>query len=313
MVHWCWSLCDRTFPIARCAGRPARDDPSSESGIARSEPWVGRSRHPPTRRSGRLAPVVLKNSSLYECSVLHRRTWPKRHAFVYRIFLFCLDLDELGNFETGHPVFGVNEPALYSFRDEDHFRLVPGNARANAEAFLKKNGISERPASIRLLTNARFLGYTFNPISIWFCSRQDGSPLAAIAEVGNTFRELKPFLVPPEGKGFHLRAPKHFYVSPFSALDLEFDFRFEEPGARLAVYIDDYRGEERVLASALTGKQLPLTTANLLGLTAKYPFITLKVIALIHWQALRLWVKGLPYFRKEESADLQKDVFNRRA
>lgn len=251
----------------------------------------------------------MQSSCLYDCSVLHRRTWPKQHEFVYKIFLFCLDLDELAELPEKIPFFGVNAPGLYSFHDKDHFELGAGGARANAEAFLKQHGISERPAKILLLTNTRFLGYTFNPISIWFCSRADGSPLAAIAEVGNTFRELKPFLVPTDGKNFHLRTPKHFYVSPFSALDLEFDFRFDEPGERLAVHIDDYRGSERILLSALTGKRSPLTSGNLLGHTLKFPFITLKVIGLIHWQAFRLWLKGLPFVRKEEQQELQKDVF----
>lgn len=244
-------------------------------------------------------------SCLYECSVFHRRIWPKKHEFLYRVFLFCLDLDELLEIARSLPLIGFNNPGLYTFRDEDHFRVVPGTARENAEAFLRANGIDERPARIRLLTNLRFLGYTFNPISVWFCEREDGSPLAAIAEVGNTFGELKPFLVPVSGDGFHLRAPKHFYVSPFSPLDLEFDFRFKSPGGRLSVLIDDYRGDERVLVSSLTGARVELTAANLLAFTVKYPLITLKVITLIHWQAFRLWLKGIPFFLREENPHLQ--------
>jgi uncharacterized protein len=189
---------------------------------------------------------------------------------------------------------------------------VDGGPRANVEAFLASQGISERPARIGLLTNLRFLGYTFNPVSVWYCYRQDGSPLAAIAEVGNTFLELKPYLVPVVDGKFHARAVKHFYVSPFSALDLAFVFRFEVPGERLAVLIDDYRGEERILVSSLTGRRRPLTAGNLLALTARYPFITLKVITLIHWQALRLWLKGLPFIRKEDNPQMQTGVFNPR-
>lgn len=249
------------------------------------------------------------NSCLYECTVMHRRLSPKRNEFVYRIFLFALDLDELPEVTLKVAVFHHNEPGLYNFRDDDHFPLVPGDARANAEAFLAQNGIPEKPARILLLTNARFLGYTFNPISIWFCYRADGSPLAAIAEVGNTFGEQKPFLVPFRDGVFHLRTPKHFYVSPFSALDLEFDFRFELPGERLGVYIDDYKGEERTLLSVLTGHREELTTANLLAFTAKYPFITLKTIGLIHWHAFLLWLKRVPFHFKEASPDLQRGVF----
>lgn len=248
------------------------------------------------------------NSCLYECTVMHRRLVPLKNEFVYRIFLFAIDLDELPDLARRVPVFHHNEPGLYAFRDDDHFPLVPGDARANAEAFLTASGILEKPARILLLTNARFLGYTFNPISIWFCQRADGSPLAAIAEVGNTFGEQKPFLVPFQDGVFHLRAPKHFYVSPFSELDLEFDFRFELPGERLAVWIDDYKGTEKTLISVLTGGRAEFTTSNLLGFTLKYPFITLKTIGLIHWHALLLWFKRAPFHLKEANTHLQKNV-----
>jgi DUF1365 family protein len=239
---------------------------------------------------------------------MHRRLVPLRNEFVYRIFLFAIDLDELPELPRRVPIFHHNEPGLYAFRDDDHFPLVPGDARANAEAFLARHGISEKPARILLLTNARFLGYTFNPISIWFCQRADGSPLAAIAEVGNTFGEQKPYLVPFKEGVFHLRTPKYFYVSPFSDLDLDFDFRFEAPGDRLAVWIDDYKGSEKTLISALSGRRVEFTTANLLAFTIKYPFITLKTIGLIHWHALLLWLKRAPFHFKEANPHLQKDV-----
>ena len=124
------------------------------------------------------------NSCLYECTVFHRRYWPKAHEFRYRVFLFALDLDELPEVVKKVWLLRHNRAGVYSFRDEDHFQITPGNARANAEAFLAQYGISEQPARIVLLTNARVLGYVFNPISVWYCYRADGSPLAAIAEVG---------------------------------------------------------------------------------------------------------------------------------
>ena len=248
------------------------------------------------------------NSCLYECSVMHRRLAPKRHEFVYKIFLFAFDLDELPEVAKRVPILGHNEPGLYSFRDDDHFQLSPGSSRQNAEEFLQQQGIGEKPERILLLTNARFLGYTFNPISIWFCYRADGSPLGAIAEVGNTFKELKTYFVPFQDGKFHLRTPKYFYVSPFSELDLEFDFRFDLPDERLAVFIDDYKGSERTLISTLTGQRAKLSTANLLAFSVRYPLITLKVITLIHWQALLLWLKRVPFHAKEARRDLQRDI-----
>ncbi|CAN5700630.1 DUF1365 domain-containing protein [soil metagenome] len=247
-------------------------------------------------------------SCLYECTVFHRRYSPKLHEFRYRIFLFALDLDELPEACKKVPLLRHNRSGIYSFRDEDHFQVTPGNARANAEAFLGQNGINEKPAQILLLTNTRVLGYVFNPISVWYCYRADGSPLAAIAEVGNTFGELKPFLIPVKGGEFHLRTVKHYYVSPFSDLDLEFDFRFKLPGERLSLLIDDYQGTEKTFVSTLTGRREELTTRRLATFSIKYPLITLKVIFLIHWHALLLWVKKVPFHRKEAQVELQKGV-----
>jgi DUF1365 family protein len=163
-----------------------------------------------------------------------------------------------------------------------------------------------------LLTLPRVFGYTFNPISVFFFYDASGQPYTSLVEVENTFYERKPFHVPAaEGNGgFHRRATKHFYVSPFSDLDLAFDFRFEAPGERLRIAIDDYRGEERELITTLTGARVPLTTRHLVGFTFKYPFITLKIIGAIHWHALRLWLKCLPFHKKEAHRDLQRDVFN---
>jgi DUF1365 family protein len=158
----------------------------------------------------------------------------------------------------------------------------------------------------------RFLGYVFNPISICFCFRSDGTPHASVVQVGNTFRELKPYLVPraPEGKcDFEVRVPKEYYVSPFSPVDLEFHFRFHLPDERLHVFIDDYDAEGKVLVSTLTGQRRELTFGNLAKFTAKFPFITLKVIGLIHWQAFRLWLKRVPFYWKETRAEDQRGVF----
>lgn len=253
------------------------------------------------------------NSCLYECTVAHRRISPKPHSFVNRIYLFLLDLDELDEVATRVPVFSHNAPNIYSLRDGDYFRFHSRGIRANVESFLLTQGIDHPPASIRLLTLPRLLGYTFNPVSIFFCRHADGSPLASVIQVGNTFGELKPYLVPPAGAGFHARLPKNYYVSPFSDLDPQFDFRFDEPSSRLRILIDEYRDGERFLLSALTGTSLPLTTSNLLGLTLRFPLVTLKVITLIHWEALRLWIKGVPHRRKESDPQLQQDAFRTKA
>ncbi len=254
------------------------------------------------------------NSCLYECRVMHHRLEPKEHHFHYRIFMFALDLDEL----DGLRVRGLsrNRWNLYSFRDRDHFTL-PGmeqaSLRENLAAWLSPRGI-QLPAGGRILlvTLPRVLGYVFNPVSFYFCSDATGAPLCAVVEVGNTFRELKPYLLtePADDGSFRLMTPKHFYVSPFSALDLCFDFKLRVPAETLDIHIDDRAGDRPVLLTALTGRRAPLTTVRLAWFTLKYPLITLQVIALIHWHALLLWLRRLPWHRKAANADLQRDVFH---
>lgn len=248
------------------------------------------------------------NSCLYECTVMHRRLAPKKHEFVYRIFLFLFDLEELPEIERQIPFFSVNAPNLYSLRNEDYFQFHSRDIRQNLETYLATQNLLIRPARVLLLTLPRLLGYTFNPVSVFFCFDESHRPLTAVIQVGNTFGELKPYLVPcdPDGQGFHVRVPKNYYVSPFSALDLEFDFRFDLPARRLRLAIDDYSGGERVLISTVTGAREELTSANLARFTLRYPLVTLKVIFLIHWEALRLWLKKIPFRLKESDPELQQ-------
>ena len=250
-------------------------------------------------------------SCLYECTVMHRRLHPKPHEFVYRIFLFLLDLDEIPALTRAVPIFSAEEPNLYSLRNEDYFQFHSRGLRANLETFLQTQNIAERPARIRLLTLPRMLGYTFNPISIFFCFDEEGRPLTSVVQVGNTFGELKPYLVPLDesGNGFHIRVPKNYYVSPFSPLDVAFDFHFKNPGQHLHIAIDNYKGDQKILISTLAGKRTELTTSNLARLTLAFPLVTLKIIFLIHWEALRLWLKGIPFIMKEDDIEKQTDAF----
>ena len=249
------------------------------------------------------------NSCLYECTVFHRRLAPRHHELLYRVFYFLLDLDELASLDRSLRLLKVNRPGLYSFRDSNHISHGATSARENILRYLQDQGIEKTVGRIRLLTLPRLLGYVFNPISVYFCDDEEGHPLVAVAEVGNTFGEWKPYLVPltPQGE-FHARVVKHFYVSPFSDLDLEFDFRFAPPGERLRILVDDYRGSEKELVSSLTGKRVALTDAALLRYTLKYPLLTLRVILGIHWHALLLWLKGIRARRKEADPELQRGV-----
>jgi len=253
------------------------------------------------------------NSCLYECTVMHHRFAPKVHHFEHAIFMFYLDLDELDQVAWNVFLFSHNRRNLYSFLDRDHEPTGPNPLKERVLAWLRQEGIPCSPDTrIMLLTLPRMAGYIFNPISIYYCFAGDGQPFAAVAEVGNTFREIKLYLLRPENLGangvFNLVVPKHFYVSPFSSLELIFDFRLAVPDAKLAVRIDDRDGTKPVLISTLAGRRAELTNGKLAWFTLKYPFITLKVIGLIHWHALKLWLKKIPFYRKTENIALQQEV-----
>jgi DUF1365 family protein len=279
-------------------------------------------------------PSSILQSALYECRVMHHRFAPKEHRFDYRIFLFALDLDELPACDRQLALFSVNRRNLYSFREEDylptgealHRRTTPSAPAAAAPeaparslkervvAYLAERGIDLTGGRVVLLTLPRVAGYLFNPVSFYFCYDRAGVPAAALAEVTNTFREMKTYFLgadPVTGAAapFRLRTPKHFYVSPYSDVDVAFDFRLRVPGDRLDLRIDDFAGESRTLASSLTGARRPLTGLRLAGWTIKYPLITLRVISLIHWHALRLWLKRVPWFAKSARPQDQRDLY----
>jgi len=268
-------------------------------------------------------------SCLYECEVMHCRYAPKTHRFAYRIFMLAVDLDELGSVGSGNPLLSVNRRNLYSFREGDYMPTgepVHNGEPAQADAapglkdrvlaHLGKHGVSLQGGRVVLVTLPRVAGYLFNPVSFYFCYDAAGRPAAAIAEVTNTFREMKPYFMGPATLStvggmatFHLRVPKFFYVSPFSDVDVAFDFHLRDLGDDLSIRIDDFKGEERTLASALTGRRRPLTAARLAWCTLKYPLITARIITLIHIHALLLRLKQVPWFSKAARAGDQKELY----
>lgn len=257
-------------------------------------------------------------SCLYDCVIAHRRVRPRDYAFEHRIMMLYADLDELPAIHRDSRLLSHNRGNLYSFRDSDYFpTAVQGTLKSRVLAYLAQQGILlSQQARIRLLTLPRILGYIFNPISIYFCSDESDAPICAIAEVGNTFRETKLFLLPlrsqqsPRSARFQVRVPKDYYVSPFSNLDISFDFDCLLPGDTLQVHIEDWDAQGRLLQSHLRGTRVPLTDFQLLRFAVKFPALTLKVITLIHWHALRLAMKRVPWHRKADRPESQLDVLN---
>ncbi|MEI8089876.1 MAG: DUF1365 domain-containing protein [Opitutaceae bacterium] len=283
-------------------------------------------------------PVTPFRSSLYECTVMHHRFTPKEHHFNYRIFLFAFDLDELPELHRRLPLFSFNRPNLFCFREHDFFPVTeplhhasheskaletnehtgpvrPASLKQRLLAHLASRGIDLSDGRIMLVTLPRVLGYLFNPVSFYFCYDAVGTCVACLAEVTNTFREMKPYFLGPDTAvahapgTFHRRTPKYFYVSPFSDVDTAFDFTLRTPSERLSIQIDDYVGAERTLTSTLAGPRRELTSARLAWFTLKYPLITLRIIALIHWHAALLWLRRLPWFAKAARSTDQRDLY----
>ena len=251
-------------------------------------------------------------SCLYDCEVVHHRLSPKRHGFRYRLFYLDVDLDELPALSRKLWLFGYNRRNFYSFRDSDHLDLgTGGGLRANLSAWLAENGVDLQPDDrIRLVTLPRILGYIFNPVCFYFVVR-NGEAIHVVVEVCNTYKEVKPYLIgTPKAPGkFELTTPKHFYVSPFTSLTAEFNFRVNVPGEQLEIHIDDRENGETILVSWLRGERKALTNTRLLWFAARFPLLTAQVMFKIHWQALKLWMKRIPYFGKRANPDLQRDLY----
>ena len=245
-------------------------------------------------------------SSIYTAKVMHHRLAPKKHSFWYTIYFFYIDIDEIDNLSKRLKWFGHNKFNLFNFRDKDHLQV---------RTYLKLNNVEIGNGKIMLLTNLSVLGYNFNPVSFYFCFDENKLPVCAVAEISNTYREMKFFFFGKdelEGHRFKQRVQKNFYVSPFIDLDAFFDFDLAIPTEKLNIKIDDYDNEgERFFISTLTGEKKPLTNGNMLRYFFSVPLIPLQVMGLIHWQAFKLWIKKITYHPKAANQHLQKDVYNR--
>jgi len=251
-------------------------------------------------------PFQHRGSFLYECLVIHSRLQPKRHTFSYRVFMLSLDLDDLPR----SPWLSYHRFNLFSLEDRDHVALGKKGIKANLLEWLTQQDI-EVPSNIcvRLVAFPRVLGYAFKPVSFFYLTYPDGSPFLSVAEVGNTFGEMKLYPVDTrEEKGWRRKVTKNFYVSPFSDPGDTFDFRLGDPGEELKVNIDNLKDDQKVLVSAVRGRAKAFTSARLLWFSLKYPLLSLKIIGLIHWQALLLWVRGVPYFKKADKISSQTEV-----
>ena len=251
------------------------------------------------------------NSCLYDCAIMHYRVKPKKHKLEHKIFMFYLDLDEIDEVARKVPLISRNRFNFYNFCDNDHLVFGARTAKENLREYLKTKGVSLNGGRVMLLTNLRTLGHVFNPVSFYFCFDVSGNPTCVVPEIGNTFGELKPYFLDREtfqnGKFFD-RQKKYYYISPFTDLDITMEFQLKVPDDRLEIRVDDLQDGDKFLYASMTGERKELTNANLLWRSLCFPFVTLKVIGLIHFHAMLLYLKGMRHHKKEENPDLQKEV-----
>lgn len=231
--------------------------------------------------------------------VRHTRLRPAANAFEYPTYFLMLPMRALR--VTPSPALVRNRFGLVSFHDRDH-----GDGRADAlawlEALLAREGITDADGEIWLHTYPRVLGYVFKPVSFWYCHCADGSLAAIVVEVNNTFGERHCYLLAGRELAFgrELSARKVFHVSPFCRIEGRYRFRFARTAERTVARIDHDDDAGPLLATSVSGRLEPLSRASARAAFFGMPLMTLGVIARIHWQALRLWAKRVPFFRKPE-------------
>ena len=236
----------------------------------------------------------------YVGKVGHHRLSPKKHSFTYSVFTFCLDIDRITETADRLSLFSRNRFNLLSFHDKDHGDGSSTPIGDQIRALLEQSGLGQAGAKIDLLCYPRFFGYVFNPLSVYFCYRHDGELGAIIYEVSNTFRERKSYIIPVTRDGAGSKqdpviqtCTKEMYVSPFTSASGDYDFRVLPPTETVNVGVDFRDRTGGVLKTYFQGDRRTLSDRSILGLVLRYPLMTLKVITAIHWEAARLWFKGV--------------------
>ena len=241
------------------------------------------------------------NSYIYNGTVIHKRFKPKAHYFKYKVFSLLIDLSELEELDKKVNFFSLNKFNLISFYERDHGARDGSFLVDWVKQNLKANNIITEKIRIKLLCYPRILGYVFNPLSVFFIYNKDERLISILYEVKNTFGEQHTYVfrVENENKLIQNNCSKKFHVSPFIEMNCNYFFRVLKPVEKLSVIIDQYDKEGKILFASQDGIRSALTSMNLMNSYLKHPLMTFKIILAIHFEAFKLWAKGIKFVKKK--------------
>ena len=239
-------------------------------------------------------------SAIYNGTVIHKRFKPKIHFFKYKVFSLLIDLSELDNLDKKIGFFSYNKFNLISFFDKDHGERDGSSVINWVKKNLKENDVNCENIRIKLLCYPRILGYVFNPLSIFYVYDKNDKLISLLYEVKNTFGEQHTYIFKiKENNLLQHNCEKKFHVSPFIEMNCSYFFRTLKPADKISIIIDQYQLNEKILYASQDGKRTDFTTSELIKSYLKHPLMTFKVIAAIHFEAFKLWTKGIKFIHKK--------------
>ena len=242
---------------------------------------------------------MIKNSIIYNGKVIHRRFKPKEHYFKYSVFSLLIDIDELEIIESTIKIFSHNKFNIISFFDKDHGPRDGTSVKEWVIKNLRDIGIENHKIQIKLLCYPRIFGYVFNPLSVFFIYDESSRLIAILYEVKNTFGEQHTYVFKTEDEKVIINdCNKKFHVSPFIEMECHYYFRVLKPSDKISVIIDQKDKDGKLLYASQDGKAAELNEKNLLTSYISHPLMTFKIIVAIHYEALKLWLKGIKIIKK---------------
>ena len=243
---------------------------------------------------------MIKNSIIYNGKVIHRRFKPKEHYFKYNVFSLLIDIDELKIIENKIKIFSYNKFNIISFFDKDHGPRDGTSVKEWVIKNLKDIEIENHKIQIKLLCYPRIFGYAFNPLSIFFIYDENSRLIAILYEVKNTFGEQHTYVFKTDDEKVIINdCTKKFHVSPFIEMECHYYFRVLKPSDKISVIIDQKDKDGKILYASQDGKAAELNEKNLLASYISHPLMTFKIIAAIHYEALKLWFKGIKVIKRK--------------